>query len=198
MHLYPTQRSPGRHFLVAFALICGIIFADQYTKWLVMEHVLRVAQDIPSFGDWFLASQKFAAVMGPQEFRSLTVTPWLNLVMVWNKGISFGMFDSASSNISLVFIGISLLISLLMLIWLALTPSKLVSFALALIIGGAVGNIIDRLRFSAVVDFIDLHLDGRHWPAFNLADSCIVLGAVLLSADALFRGGKNETVETEE
>jgi signal peptidase II len=71
-----------------------------------------------------------------------------------------------------------------------LTAKKHIAVALAMICGGAIGNIIDRVRFGAVADFIDVYYKGWHWPAFNLADSCIVLGAGILIVDALFKKEK--------
>ena len=70
--------------------------------------------------------------------------------------------------------------------WLARAPSRLVAAALGLVIGGALGNVVDRMRFGAVFDFVDLHAAGWHWPAFNVADAAIVAGAGLLLLDALF------------
>ena len=85
----------------------------------------------------------------------------------------------------LVFIALSLAISLGMFFWLAVNTQKVVSIALGLIIGGALGNVIDRVRFNAVADFIDFHYQAYHYPAFNVADSCIVVGAGILMLSSL-------------
>ncbi len=81
-----------------------------------------------------------------------------------------------------------------MLVWLFRTRRVLPALALGLIVGGALGNVIDRLRLGAVFDFIDVHLAGYHWPAFNLADSALSIGVVLLIIDGLFEGsGRSKT-----
>ncbi|MCK5518833.1 MAG: signal peptidase II, partial [Alphaproteobacteria bacterium] len=87
---------------------------------------------------------------------------------------------------------LSLMISILMILWLALTNRKIVAFPLSLIIGGALANVIDRVRFGAVIDFIDFHNGKYHWPAFNAADSFIVLGAMILMCVTLF--GKKDNI----
>lgn len=103
----------------------------------------------------------------------LPVTSFFNLHLVFNPGISFGLFPMPPW----VWISLSLVVSGIVL-WLALKePLPLRYYALLAILGGAIGNIIDRLRHGAVVDFLDLHLNTWHWPAFNVADSAIVLGA---------------------
>lgn len=194
VHIKPNA---GRHFIVAFVLILSVIFADQYSKWMVMENLLGAQEQAPAFADWFQTKAPHDT-LGEQgrKFGTMTLHPNVNLVMVWNQGVSFGLFDSDSPAMSIVFIGVSLTICMFLLIWLALTSHKLVAFALSLVIGGAVGNIIDRLRFGAVADFIDVHVRDIHWPAFNVADSCIVAGAALLMLDAVFRpGNKHATVD---
>ena len=105
------------------------------------------------------------------------VTSFFNLVMVWNRGISFGMF--AEKDARLFLIGMKLVISVLLLIWLARGQEKMLWLPLGMIIGGALGNVIDRVRWGAVADFFDFHLAGKHWHAFNVADSAIVIGAGL-------------------
>lgn len=191
----PSRPIAGRYFLVGFILLCALIVADQYAKWLVIETMLRNGGPrTEGFLSWLITLQKIDFLsLDPETFKTVTLTPFLNFVMVWNKGISFGLLDAQAGNnglLSLLLIASSLLIALLLILWLALTPRKLTALALALIAGGALGNVIDRVRFGAVADFIDLHLGDRHWPAFNLADSCIVAGAVLLALAGLF--GKGE------
>jgi signal peptidase II len=118
--------------------------------------------------------------------RAIEVLPFFNLVTVWNYGISFGMFNNGSASGSIVFVGLALAIVVALLLWLRSATSPLVAAALGLVIGGAIGNVIDRLRFGAVFDFLDFHVAGWHWPAFNVADSAICFGVVLLCIDALF------------
>ena len=112
------------------------------------------------------------------------VTPFFNLVMVWNYGISFGMF--AGSRQPAILIACSAIILGILAVWLYKNSSKLVACALGCVIGGAAGNVIDRLRFGAVADFLDFHIGPYHWPAFNIADSSIFIGVVLLCISSMF------------
>ncbi len=122
--------------------------------------------------------------------REIAVTPFFNLVMVWNYGISFGLF--AEYNQALILSMLSLLICGILAVWLSRAESKLVAAALGAVIGGALGNVADRLRFGAVADFFDFHVAGYHWPAFNIADSAIFIGVVLLCADSMLAGRKQK------
>lgn len=114
------------------------------------------------------------------------VAPFLNFVVVWNDGVSFGMFNRGSDEAAWILVLVALAITAAMGWWLARAPSRLAATALGLVIGGALGNVVDRIRFGAVFDFVDLHAAGWHWPAFNVADAAIVAGAGLLLLDALF------------
>jgi signal peptidase II len=117
--------------------------------------------------------------------RVIEVTGFFNLVPVWNRGVSFGMLgDSETSRWILV--GLAFVIVVILVVWLVRAGSAVVVFALVLVIGGALSNVIDRVVFGAVVDFIDIHAFGWHWPAFNLADMSIVAGTALLLYDGLF------------
>jgi len=177
------NRSP--YFLPGFGLVLLIIAADQYTKWMVIEDMLRIGGPATGFRDWLGMNPEQPLNYAFDAFQTHIVTPFLNLVMVWNPGISFGLFGTGTKIMSLILIGISLLASTAFLIWMACTPRKIVALALALVTGGAIGNVIDRIRFGAVADFIDVHAGGWHWPAFNLADSCITIGAALMIIDSL-------------
>lgn len=113
----------------------------------------------------------------------IVVTPFFNLVMVWNTGVSFGLFSEDSASRSWTLIAVSFAVTIWLGWWLWRAHSGLVATALGMIIGGAIGNVIDRYRFGAVFDFLDFHAFGWHWPAFNVADSAIVVGVLLLLAD---------------
>jgi len=199
MTTYHHNSRPGIRLALALLAIAAIIVADQYTKWFVMENMLRAPGTVPDFGAWFFTQKKISPFLLTREtFQTVVLAPWLNFIMVWNQGVSFGLFDTSSPVMPLVFMGISVLVSLLLLIWLAVSRGRIVSVALPLIIGGALGNVLDRIRFAAVVDFIDAHWGDKHWPAFNLADSCIVLGAILLTfarpgGQEISTEGKHET-----
>ncbi len=118
------------------------------------------------------------------------VTDFFNLVLVWNTGVSFGMFRSGGEAGRWLLTGLALVITCVLLFWLRRERRLWPRLAIWLIIAGALGNVVDRIRFGAVVDFLDFHLFGYHWPAFNIADSVIVVGAVLLVVDSLFGGGR--------
>jgi signal peptidase II len=122
---------------------------------------------------------------------TITVLPFFNLVLVWNKGVSFGLMNGAAGPWALT--GLSLVITVILAVWLARTPHRPLGLALSAVIGGALGNVIDRLRFGAVVDFLDFHAFGWHWPAFNVADSAIVLGIAFVVADGLLFEPKRQT-----
>ena len=122
--------------------------------------------------------------MGPPKI--ISVTGFFNFVLVWNRGVSFGMFGSHSHWGPILLTGLALVISVVLLVWLRRVETRLVATAIGLVLGGALGNVIDRLRFEAVVDFLDFHVLGYHWPAFNVADSAISVGVGLLLYDALF------------
>ena len=149
---------------VAAALV--VIVLDQLSKWWILDIVMRPP-------------------------RAIEITPFFNLVLVWNRGVSFGLFNEPGGWNAIVLPVLALAIVALLLIWLARSDNRLTGLSLGLIIGGAIGNVIDRVRFGAVIDFLDVHAAGWHWPAFNVADSAITVGAALLIADALFSGAKS-------
>jgi len=142
------------------ALSLGVIAADQATKYIVM-HELALHE-------------------------SVTVTSFFNLVFVYNRGAAFSFLAGASGWQREFFIGIAFAASAWVIYLLRKHAREaLFSFSLSLILGGALGNVIDRLLYGAVVDFLDFHAYGYHWPAFNVADSAITCGAVLLVWDSI-------------
>lgn len=115
---------------------------------------------------------------------SVVVTPFLNLVLVFNSGAAFSFLASGGGWQRWFFTVLAALVSAWIVYTIRRQPeANRMNLALSLILGGAVGNVIDRLRLGAVVDFIDVHAAGWHWPAFNVADSAITLGAALLIWD---------------
>jgi signal peptidase II len=120
--------------------------------------------------------------------RVIEVTGFFNLVLVWNPGISFGLFGGGSVWQPWLLSAFATVVAGGLLVWLySAELPRLPSVGVGLIVGGAIGNVVDRLRFGAVVDFVDLHAYGWHWPAFNVADSAIVVGVGLLLLDAVLR-----------
>ena len=149
---------------LALALAAIVLVLDQASKWAILTQVM----DPP---------------------RVLEVTGFFNLVLTFNTGVSFGLFDGeAAAWKPWALSGLALAVSAGLLTWLARQPERLLALAVGPIVGGALGNALDRLRQPGVVDFLDFHLAGWHWPAFNLADSSIFLGVAILVFDGLFRG----------
>lgn len=105
-------------------------------------------------------------------------TFFLNLVLVWNNGISFGLFNYGGL-ISILLLIVILFITMYIVYNLWNSKNTLDTLCFSLMFGGAVGNIIDRIIYGAVIDFIDIHIGNLHWPAFNIADSCICVGIML-------------------
>jgi len=147
-----------------FITILVIVF-DQASKWLMMS--------------WL------------SLYETVAVMPYFNLTMAHNEGAAFSFLAQAGGWQRWFFIGLALLISVVLFVWLAkLKPTeKLEAISLSLILGGAIGNVIDRISYGYVVDFIDLYIGHNHWPVFNIADSAICIGAILLIADSF----KSET-----
>lgn len=114
----------------------------------------------------------------------MEITPFFNLALVFNRGVSFGML--ASHNQPLILICIALAITAILLVWLWRSKEPVTPMAIGCIIGGATGNIVDRIYYGAVVDFLDFHVAGMHWPAFNIADSFVFIGVVVLCAYSMF------------
>jgi signal peptidase II len=119
------------------------------------------------------------------------VTSFFNLVSAWNRGVGFSLLVMQGAAGPYILAGAALVIAGGMVVWLWRTRRLLPAAALGLIIGGALGNVIDRLRYGAVFDFLDFHLADNHFPAFNVADSSLSIGVVLLIIDGLFDGPGN-------
>lgn len=119
----------------------------------------------------------FATIIDAES--AIIVTPFFNLVTVWNPGISFGMLQNIPNG-QWILSALAIVIVAWLFVWLRKVEHRPTALALGLIIGGAIGNTIDRIRFSAVFDYLDFHAFGYHWPAFNLSDSFIFIGVMLL------------------
>jgi len=127
--------------------------------------------------------------------RRIEVLPMLDFVPVWNRGVSFGLLASDSPWGPWLLSGFALVVCGFLLAWLIKARTWPLIWGLGAVIGGAIGNVIDRLMYGAVVDFIDVHVGSWHWPAFNIADSAITLGVVLLLLDAFGVGAAKEETE---
>ena len=120
----------------------------------------------------------------PQLGR-VDLLPVLSLTMVWNQGVTFGLFKADDAWGSLLLVAIAVAIVVALAIWLRRAETRLVAVSLGAIAGGAAGNVLDRLRFGAVVDFIHFHVGGWSWYVFNVADAAIVCGVAALVLDGL-------------
>ena len=165
----PPHPSIGVSPLMRAGLILAaiIIVADQASKWLLQDMLLKqpVIEVIPGF---------------------------FNLVMVWNRGISFGMLGGAGALPPWVLSAIAVAICVGLFLWLRAARSRWTAWAIGLVIGGAIGNVIDRARWGAVFDFADFYIGRWHWPAFNVADAAIVVGVLALLAESLMPGASKE------
>jgi signal peptidase II len=122
--------------------------------------------------------------------QTVTLTPFFDLVLVWNKGISYGLLpqDSAAGRLGLI--AFAIVASVALVVWLARITAPLTAVAIGLIIGGALGNAIDRAVYGAVADFYAFHAFGFEWYVFNIADVAIVAGVIGLLYDSIFGGHK--------
>jgi signal peptidase II len=159
-------------------------------------------ESMPRFASWLgLAGlvigldqlTKFWIVSAIGLGQRIELTPFLNLVFVYNPGAAFSFLADAGGWQRWFFVVLALAVS----VWLTLlirqhASERLLPLAAALILGGALGNVIDRIRFGAVVDFVDVHAAGWHWPAFNVADSAISVGVALLIWQQLFCAAKEK------
>jgi signal peptidase II len=117
---------------------------------------------------------------------STPLTPFLDLALRWNRGISFSLFIQDSPAGRMILLAVTLAATVLLGWWLSRCRTKLVAAGLGAIIGGALGNAVDRITHGAVVDYLDLHAFGRHFFVFNLADAAINVGVALLVLDLAF------------
>lgn len=150
-----------------YALAGLVVILDQLSKWIVLNHI--------------------------EIGQTIYVAPFWNWVLTYNPGAAFNFLADQPGWQRWFFAVLALGVSG----WIALelrkhSAQKLLSLALALVMGGALGNVIDRIRFGAVVDFIQWHAAGWYWPAFNVADSAITVGAILLAFSTLTATDKKE------
>ncbi len=160
----------ARYRITGFLILIAVVACDQWSKSALLK-----AADLR----WI-----------PHE-----ILPYFNLVMVRNHGISFGMFAGSQAFMPYLLTLVTSLVAIALAVWLATCEDGWIALALGLIIGGAAGNIIDRIRLGAVTDFLDFHVGLYHWPAFNLADSAIFIGVVILVLISIVRPAKEKENE---
>lgn len=146
---------------LGFAIALVVVLFDQLSKYYMLNEVLG-------------------------EQAVIEVTPFFNWVRAWNTGVSFSMFNDYGSAGAIMLSVVAGVIVIALIVWLKNERDRLAQAALGMVIGGAIGNVIDRVRLGAVFDFLDFHIADSHWPAFNLADSFICAGAVILIIQSIF------------
>ena len=164
---YRNKHAMSSSVRLGLIVALASILIDQASKWWILVEVMDPPKVIP-------------------------ITSLFNLVLTWNRGVSFGLFNNEGNFGAWFFSILAIIIVGILLIWLRKAETKVQSISLGFIIGGAIGNVIDRVNHQAVLDFIDFHLGSSHWPAFNAADSFITLGAAVLIVDSLFSRQKND------
>ena len=143
-------------------IVAGLVFvADQLTKYWILK------------------------IVNLDERPPIQITPFMDLAMAWNRGVSYGLL---STHMQEVLVALSFAITVLLVLWLAKAEKPLAAASFGLLIGGALGNALDRLLHGAVADFVHLHWGTWSWYIFNVADIAIVAGVALLIYDAFFEG----------
>lgn len=157
----PNNSIPKKGSLLAAFLLLAL---DQVSKFLVLQNVSN--NDV------------------------ITITPFLNFILTFNKGVTFGLLKANDSYHIILLLAGAFAMSLVVIMWWLRSENVMQRYATATILSGAIGNIIDRIRFQGVVDFIDFHIFGYHWYTFNVADSAIVVGVGFLLLDSFLSNKK--------
>jgi|SRR5471032_188222 signal peptidase II len=152
------MRTIDRH---AMALVALTVVADQISKEVLLRTLLKQGSSINIIDGFF------------------------QLVVVWNSGVSFGLMGGDRALPPWILSAVAIAVCVGLFVWLRRTDRPLTGWGIGLVMGGAIGNVIDRARWGAVFDFADFHVHQWHWPAFNIADSAIVVGVGLMLIDSL-------------
>lgn len=160
------QTEPGRFLRLGLTVAILLLLADQASKlWLIFGTNLRLTWP------WH-------------------ITPFLDFTVVWNRGISYGLFQQETETGRWILTGIKLVAAVVLFFWLRRAENGLEAAGIGLIIGGAIGNAIDRIWHGAVFDFVHFHVGSFSWYVFNVADAAIVIGVVMMVASPLLLLGK--------
>lgn len=150
-------------YLFLFVISSALIVVDQYTKFMVTLHI-------------------------PLNYSVKVVEGFFNLTHIRNSGVAFGIFSEQNSELKpylLIFVSIVAIMAIMVIFHQTEKDKRLVQTGLVLVFSGAIGNLIDRVIHKEVIDFLDFYIENQHWPAFNVADSCITIGVMLMAADML-------------
>ncbi len=145
----------------AMALVVATVIVDQASKQLLLGYLVGAGGIVPVIDGFF------------------------RLVVVWNRGVSFGLMGGDSPLPPWLLSAVAIAVCIGLFVWLRRSDRALTAWGIGLVMGGAIGNVIDRARWGAVFDFADFHVGRWHWPAFNVADSAIVVGVALMLIDSL-------------
>lgn len=170
---------------IRFGLIVAVIafVIDQVTKHYIVDHLFRPE----------------GVTQTPYFTRELIeILPFFQLRLIWNAGISFSLFNSGEATTIAILVVFQLAIVGVLLWWLRQAETRMIGIGIGFIVGGALGNIVDRINYGAVVDFLDFHLVGYHFPTFNVADSCITVGVAFWLLDAFLTRHHHSPTKTPE
>lgn len=146
--------------VMGMGLATLVVVLDQISKWVVLNHLMVPPHTLP-------------------------VTSFFNIILAWNRGVSFGLLSTSSPYGPWLLATIACGFIAVLILWIWQAETKMMAVAFGLVLGGAIGNLTDRLRFGAVTDFLDFHALGYHWYTFNIADSAIVVGVALILLEYL-------------
>jgi signal peptidase II len=164
--------------LFPLGIVAGVLVlaADQFSKWWVLD------------------------VLHLPDLRQAVLLPVLNLTMVWNRGVTFGLLNGLGAWGHVVLATVALVVVVALFVWLRRAENKITAVAIGAIAGGAIGNVIDRVRYGAVIDFIHAHVDTPwgdvSWYVFNVADAAIVCGVAALILDAQLSKRRRQRIPT--
>lgn len=160
--------SPGGYTALGLAIAASVCFLDQAHKlWMLFSFDIASRQPV-------------------------ALAPFLEMILVWNRGVSYGLFEQDTEVGQLILVGFKIVAAILLTVWLSRIGSRIGAVALGLIIGGAIGNAIDRLLYGAVADFFHFHIGSFSWYVFNIADVAIVAGVGLLLYETLLGKGRQD------
>ncbi len=163
----PARRGIGPHLRLGIGIAALVFIVDLASKLWVLDGLALEAT-------------------GP-----IRIAPFLDFVLVWNRGVSYGLFQQDSDLGRWLLVGVTVVATIALAAWMVRTTSRLSAIALGLVVGGAIGNGVDRVVYGAVVDFVHFHVADFSWYVFNVADAAIVAGAALIVLEAL-RGGRTD------
>jgi len=150
-------------YILLFVISSALIIIDQYTKFMVTLHI-------------------------PLNYSIRVVEGFFNLTHIRNSGVAFGVFSEEQSELKpylLILVSIIAIMAIMVIFHQTEKDKRLAQTGLILIFSGAIGNLIDRVLHKEVIDFLDFFIENQHWPAFNIADSCITIGVMFMAADML-------------